>query len=106
MPLSSILSPQRNCFVSFNIFCDLTKRNFRFPFLMGARTNRKLDAASVQLSCVNSCRFLQCENEPSQLVCLQAVTLDTTNQLCCIIKNSENDCCEGARKLVDERTKE
>jgi len=39
----------------------------QFPFTIphdGTRTNRKLDAAGGQLSCVNSCRFLPCRNEP------------------------------------------
>jgi hypothetical protein len=39
----------------------------QFPLTVphdGTRTNRKLDAAGGQLSCVNSCRFLPCRNEP------------------------------------------
>jgi hypothetical protein len=72
------------------------------------------DPNQPQIGCcrwaVKLCKFLQVfavqKWGPRQLVCFQAVTLDTTNQLCCIIKKFGNDCCEGARKLVDERTKE
>ena len=81
----------------------------QFPFTVphcGTRTNRKFGCCwwAVKL-----CKFLQLFQmqkwNASQLSCFQPVTLDTTQQLWCVIKNSEND-CEGARKLVDERTKE
>src|SRR5882724_687567 len=60
MPLSTILSPQRNCFVSVDIFSRaVTRRNFRLPVLMnGTQPNRKLDAAAPLLSCVSGCSFL------------------------------------------------
>jgi hypothetical protein len=45
----------------------------------GTRTNRRLDAAGGQLSCVNRCRFLHCQNETHQLAYFQAVTLDATS---------------------------
>jgi len=56
----------------------------QFPLTVphcGTRTNRKLDAAGGQLSCVNSCSYCRCKMERIQIACFQSVTLDTTQQL-------------------------